>query len=212
MLKIPEILLKKYHMLLDRENVPSQEHNSFEKWLRYYLDFCKKYQHPYSESESLELFIDKLRGKKQDLAKQTQAKQAILLYYSGISKKKPGLESGNQIRETVASFNNPPGLSPWEVAMKALDDEIKLRHYSPKTFKSYSVWIDKLKYFTKIKLPETLTASDVKAFLTFLAVERKVSASSQNQAFNALLFFFRHVLHKEFGKTKSPLDFLIEGS
>jgi integron integrase len=200
MLKIPEILLKKYQMLLDRENVPSQEHSSFEKWLRYYLDFCKKYQHPYSEPESLELFIDKLRGKKQDLAKQTQAKQAILLYYSGISRKKPGLESGNEIRETVASFNKPPGLSPWEVAMKSLGDEIKLRHYSPKTFKSYSVWIDKLKYFTKIKLPETLTASDVKAFLTFLAVERKVSASSQNQAFNALLFFFRHVLHKEFGK------------
>jgi integrase len=120
MLKIPEILLKKYHMLLDRENVPSQEHNSFEKWLRYYLDFCKKYQHPYSEPESFELFIDKLRGKKQDLAKQTQAKQAILLYYSGISRKKPGLESGNEIRETVASFNKPLGLSPWEVAMKSL--------------------------------------------------------------------------------------------
>ena len=40
----------------------------------------------------------------------------------------------------------------------------------------------------------------MKAFLTFLAVEKKVSASSQNQAFNALLFFFRHVLKKEFGQ------------
>jgi len=40
----------------------------------------------------------------------------------------------------------------------------------------------------------------VKEFLSFLAVRQNVSASSQNQAFNALLFFFRHVLHKEFGK------------
>lgn len=47
-----------------------------------------------------------------------------------------------------------------------------------------------------------LTPSDVKEFLTFLAVKRKVSASSQNQAFNALLFFFRHVLKKEFGEIK----------
>ena len=45
-----------------------------------------------------------------------------------------------------------------------------------------------------------MTSLDVKEFLTSLAVEKKVSASSQNQAFNALLFFFRHVLKKEFGK------------
>lgn len=41
---------------------------------------------------------------------------------------------------------------------------------------------------------------DVKGFLSFLAVDRKVAASSQNQAFNALLFLFNHVLEKEFGK------------
>ena len=52
----------------------------------------------------------------------------------------------------------------------------------------------------KNKPPEQLTVEDVKLFLTFLAVESKVSASSQNQAFNALLFFFRHVLGREFGK------------
>jgi integron integrase len=40
----------------------------------------------------------------------------------------------------------------------------------------------------------------VKGFLSFLAVERHVAASSQNQAFNAVLFVFRHVLEKEFGK------------
>lgn len=40
----------------------------------------------------------------------------------------------------------------------------------------------------------------MKEFLTFLAVKQKVSASSQSQAFNALLFFFRHVLKKEFGQ------------
>jgi len=41
---------------------------------------------------------------------------------------------------------------------------------------------------------------DIKAFLTWLAVDRGVSASTQNQAFNALLFMFRHVFYKEFGK------------
>ncbi|MGH8549744.1 MAG: phage integrase N-terminal SAM-like domain-containing protein [Methylococcales bacterium] len=40
----------------------------------------------------------------------------------------------------------------------------------------------------------------MKSFLTFLAIEKKVAASSQNQAFNALLFLFKHVLEKEFSK------------
>jgi len=43
---------------------------------------------------------------------------------------------------------------------------------------------------------------DVKGFLSFLAVTKKIAASSQNQAFNALLFLFKHVLEKEFGKVE----------
>jgi site-specific recombinase XerD len=53
--------------------------------------------------------------------------------------------------------------------------------------------------FTRSRDPNALTTEHVKAFLTSLAVEQKVSASTQNLAFNALLFFHRHVLKKEFG-------------
>ncbi len=88
----------------------------------------------------------------------------------------------------------------WNAALEELSNTIKVRHYSPKTLKSYSTWVRKLRAFCKSKDPETLSTEDVKAFLTFLAVKRKMSASSQNQAFNALLFFFRHVLGREFGK------------
>jgi integron integrase len=48
----------------------------------------------------------------------------------------------------------------------------------------------------------TLLGADVKAYLTYLAVTCKVSASTQNQAFNALLFLYRHVLKKDFGDHK----------
>ena len=47
-----------------------------------------------------------------------------------------------------------------------------------------------------------LSQQDVIDFLSFLAVEKKVSASSQNQAFNALLFLFRNVLKKDFGEIR----------
>jgi len=88
----------------------------------------------------------------------------------------------------------------WDLSIETLVNQIKVRHYSKKTLKAYTLWTEKLRYFLKDKEPETLDVEDVKAFLTFLAVKKKVSASSQNQAFNALLFYFRQVLKKEFGK------------
>ena len=81
-----------------------------------------------------------------------------------------------------------------------LENEIKLRHYSPKTLKTYHQWIRKFQSFTRSKPPESLSTLDVKKFLTSLAVESKVAASTQNQAFNALLFFYRHALGREFGQ------------
>jgi site-specific recombinase XerD len=80
-----------------------------------------------------------------------------------------------------------------------LANEIKIRQYSQKTLKSYANWAYKLKSHSQIQAPQALNTSDVKSFLTLLAVEKNMSASSQNLTFNALLFFFRHVLGREFG-------------
>jgi integron integrase len=88
----------------------------------------------------------------------------------------------------------------WQTEYNALEAEIKIRHYSPKTMKTYRLWTRQFQAFTKSKPSSLLSPVDVKEFLTWLAVHREVAASTQNQAFNALLFFFRHVLKKEFGK------------
>jgi integron integrase len=90
----------------------------------------------------------------------------------------------------------------WRPFYSDLNAEIKLRHYSQKTLKSYRGWVRQLQSFIKSKDPRQLSTSDVKDFLTHLSVERKVAASTQNQAFNALLFFYRHILKNEFGDLK----------
>jgi integron integrase len=90
----------------------------------------------------------------------------------------------------------------WVPAFDKLKNEITLRHYSPKTLRSYSGWVSRFQDYTRSKDTKLLTSNDVKDYLTYLAVKRKVSASSQNQAFNALLFFYRHVLKNEFGDMK----------
>ncbi|SPD73416.1 Integrase/recombinase (modular protein) [uncultured Desulfobacterium sp.] len=109
-----------------------------------------------------------------------------------------GLHGNTEKIQTVSPGNAVN--NKWQNIHTELRNEIKVRHYSPKTLKSYAMWARKHQSFSRNKDPELLSTSDVKDFLTFLAVKKNVSASSQNQAFNALLFFFRHILKKEFGK------------
>ena len=90
--------------------------------------------------------------------------------------------------------------SDWTGTLDALKSAIKMRHYSPKTLKAYIGWTRKFQTHVRSKPPSLASVEDVKAFLTWLAVEENVSASSQNQAFNALLFLFRNVFGQEFGK------------
>ena len=71
---------------------------------------------------------------------------------------------------------------------------MRVRHYSYQTEKTYIYWIKKYIYFHKIRHPAEMGAAEVEAFLTHLAVERTVAASTQNQALAALLFLYKEVL------------------
>jgi len=57
--------------------------------------------------------------------------------------------------------------------------------------------MDRFKEFTGEKSPQQLTEQDIWQFLSHLVVEKPLAASTQNQALNALIFFFRHGLNKE---------------
>jgi len=94
---------------------------------------------------------------------------------------------------------SPSAPVEWEKIYADLCAEIKIRHYSPKTLKSYALWAKKFQVFTRNRDPQSLSSTDVKEFMKYLAVTQKVSASTQNQGFNALLFLFRHILKKDFG-------------
>ena len=71
---------------------------------------------------------------------------------------------------------------------------IRARHYSLRTEKAYVFWIRRFVRFCRMRHPRDLGAPEVEAFLTHLAVDAKVSASTQNQALAAILFLYRAVL------------------
>ena len=195
---LPQHIKTSYAKVMTENDVPVYNQNFYFKWLCFYFDFCKKYHHDLDHPDSLQPFISKLREKNQSRPKQKQAYHAVRLYYD--FKNILSLESPYKKhffhRDDIPDVDKKT-LS-WPGVYKDLDTAIKIRHYSPRTFKTYAGWIRQFEKFLHDKTPHLLTIDDVKSFLTHLAVERKVSASTQNQAFNSLLFLFRHIIKKEF--------------
>ena len=91
-------------------------------------------------------------------------------------------------------------IPPVSAAPKLLDQlrhQIRRLHYSIRTEDAYVYWVRWFIRFHGLRHPREMGAPEVEAFLTYLAVERKVSASTQNQALSAILFLYREVLKVE---------------
>lgn len=80
---------------------------------------------------------------------------------------------------------------------------MRTRHYSYRTEQTYLHWIKQFILFHDKKHPSLLGSEHIAKFLTYLAVERTVAASTQNQALAALLFLYRQVLHIELSKLEN---------
>jgi hypothetical protein len=84
--------------------------------------------------------------------------------------------------------------------MDQVREVLRLKHYAIRTERCYCDWIRRYIRFHRMKSRQELVpgTAKVEEFLGDLAVNGRVAASTQNQAFNALLFLYREVLHEEF--------------
>ena len=85
-------------------------------------------------------------------------------------------------------------MEPRPGLLQVVRSQIRTRHLSYRTEVVYLHWIRRFIRFHGRRHPREMGAPEVEQFLTHLAVERKVSASTQNQALQAFLFLYRHVL------------------
>ena len=113
----------------------------------------------------------------------------------------PGKAPDPPSPKTVSASNdaNTSTRVSWIAGDTRLANDIQVRHYAPKTLKAYTLWVRHFQTCPRSQDPESLSAADVREFLTCVAVDRTVSASTQNLAFNARLFVYRQVLNQEFG-------------
>ncbi|MGB5687044.1 MAG: integron integrase [Candidatus Electrothrix sp.] len=90
--------------------------------------------------------------------------------------------------------------------MEQVHEVLRYHHYAYKTEQTYSQWILRYIHFFECKIhPAELGARDVERFLSHLAVERKVSASTQRQALNALVFLYRDVFDMPLAEKIQPI-------
>lgn len=80
---------------------------------------------------------------------------------------------------------------------------IRIKHYSLRTEESYINWIKRFIFFHNKKHPIEMGEKEIGEFITHLAKNKKVSASTQNQALCAIVFLYKNVLNKELKNTIS---------
>lgn len=206
--------IKQLSSLLFAENIPVTHHREYFKWLRFYLDFCEKYKHKIRLPQSVDLFIEKLGQKAQPEALQKQARHAVSLYLEKIASLQTDGKNITPVPGTIvpawetdkSESNDQTGnimplnsATDWYQSLEKLKRVIATKHYSPKTLRSYSLYIKKLQGFLYNKPLDLVSTGDVHRFLEDMAIRKKCSAISQNVAFNAIVFFFKHVLCRDLG-------------
>ena len=88
---------------------------------------------------------------------------------------------------------------PESKLLNSLKEDLRTKYYSKKTEEAYIKWIRDFIVFNGKRHPTELDKTNVEKFLTYLAVKRKVSASTQNQALSAILYLYKNFLQKDIG-------------
>ena len=117
-----------------------------------------------------------------------QAGQALHRYDYFLAREHPS---------AVAFAPDPDG---WMELRNKTRDLLRVKQMALNTEKSYLGWLRQFQIFLGGKSPELLAFEDMRRFLSYLAVERKVATATQNQALNAILFCYRHILDIDDGE------------
>ncbi|HGP5067132.1 TPA: phage integrase N-terminal SAM-like domain-containing protein, partial [Vibrio cholerae O1] len=81
--------------------------------------------------------------------------------------------------------------------LESIRQVMRTKHYSIQTEKTYLLWIKRFILFNKKQHPKNMGEQEVTNFLTYLAVNRQVTASTQNLALCAIVFMYKHILQRE---------------
>jgi hypothetical protein len=185
----------------------------FLKWVQRFLGMARARQGE-SWHDTLRVFLEDLEAGGTPDWQLRQAADAVSLYCGQFLGQDGG--RSNSVgdppvpREDGSKASDEPVADPAAPAdPEALVNEVRrllqLRHYSRRTVRSYTDWSRRYMGYVQTSGSGTPSSRMAQAFLSHLATEGRVAASTQNQAFNAILFLHRHVLHDDLGDMSATL-------
>lgn len=153
------------------------------RWTEMFLRFARDHrEEPFNQA--LERFIRHLEQlNRYDEWQINQARDAAILYY-------------HHFRRASGESSVKQGPNTWQNIEPRVREWMQIKRYSPRTIHSYRAWMER--FFDWLN-DRPVTPENFQAFVSHLALNKKVSASTQNQAFNALLLLYRDVLHIDVG-------------
>jgi hypothetical protein len=183
--------------LLSHRLVPEKNAPYYARWVSRFLAFSNKSRHLDHDTLTSE-FMHSLKSEENIADWQVlQAEEALRLYLYHF-------RGADILKEARGVARAGKGLSDFPRLLGEMRRLIRMKHYSYSTERTYLDWAKRFfAYVQETKkrgeVSSVIGPDDVRDFLSHLAIKQRVSASTQNQAFNALLFLFREVLREDFG-------------
>jgi integron integrase len=183
-------------MIREFESYLSNKKHIKDKYVPYYMKWVSDCYSYLDESVESRLPADRIKTFLSHLSKNhedwqvNQADYALRLYQFFLSR--------GQKEKSAHAAGTP---DEWKELEEETRKVLRLRRRSIRTEKTYIGWLRRFRGFVIEKVPESLEGKDIQDFLSHLAVDRRVSTSTQNQALNALVFVYKHVLIKDIENT-----------
>jgi integron integrase len=174
-----------YNFLISRHIVDQSKASYYVNWVGWCLKYSRKNFGDELTSTDTEHFLSRI-SKTKEHWQVDQAALSIRIYQYFIKTRKSA--------DRPASIDEK---QQWQYVASEMSNMLRLKQRAISTEKTYLLWLRRFYRFVKGRSPFSLDSSHVKNFLTHQAVDHKVAKSTQDQAFNALLFFYRHVLDKD---------------
>jgi len=204
-----------YRQAAIASGVPAKNAESFVKWAEKFAVATKGKPIRERSVADIRKFLFELSIQRSIQPGQVrQAEEALVFLYEGFFRLDLGLDTARPLAP-APGISNPNFKAPQQFKDRTpskaeeqtrygdfysrLRSVIRVHHYSIRTERAYAQWVGRLLSFHQDKSPDFIDADDIQSYLNYLAEERKVAASTQNQALNAIVFFFREVLKRDPG-------------
>lgn len=181
-------------MLEDFRRFLAEKKSVHEKAIPWYLRWVSScfefynldYTETLTDKQNQEFFVQFARNHEEWQVRQAKDALRLFNYFQGTTDRTDNASRQNNLE--------------WQTLEESASNLLRLKHRAQNTEKTYLTWLRSFARYLGSKSPDLITSDDIQRYLSYLAVERKVSTSTQNQALNALVFIYRLVLNKELGE------------